>query len=56
MFNYHEDELELLGQFDDEDEAAEDGGTEEIKETMSFSSLTHSKGRKASWRGLEAER
>ena len=48
VFNYYEDELELLGQFDDEDEAAEDGGTEEIKETMSFSSLTHSKGRKAS--------
>lgn len=48
VFNYYEDELELLGQFDDEDDAAEDGGTEEIKETMSFSSLTHSKGRKAS--------
>jgi len=47
VFNLYEDDLELLAQYDDDD-ADEGTGTEEIKQTMSFSSLTHSKGRKAS--------
>ena len=47
VFNVYEDDLELLAQYDDDD-ADEGTGTEEIKETMSFSSLTHSKGKKAS--------